>query len=79
MCVDYTDLNMDCLQDPFSLPRIHQTVDSTFGYDLLSFLDCYTKFHQIMLKRGPNQDFVLTPFRVYCYTTMPFGMKNMGN
>ena len=40
MCVDYTDLNKHCPKDPFGLPRIDEVVDSTAGYELLSFLDC---------------------------------------
>jgi hypothetical protein len=57
MCVDYTDLNKACKKDPFGLPQIDQVVDSTAGCNLLSFLDCYSGYHQIPLKkRRPNQD-----------------------
>ena len=50
MCVDYTDLNKHCPKDPFGLPRIDKVVDSTAGCELLSFLDCYSGYHQISLK-----------------------------
>ena len=50
MCVDYTDLNKHYPKDPFGLPRIDEVVDSTAGYELLSFLDCYSGYHQISLK-----------------------------
>ena len=50
MCVDYTDLNKHCPKDPFGLPRIDQVIDSTAGCVLLSFLDCYSGYHQIALK-----------------------------
>ena len=49
MCVDYTDLNKHCPKDPFGLPRIDEVVDSTAGCELLSFLDCYSGYHQISL------------------------------
>ena len=39
MCVDFTNLNKACPQDPFLLPRIDQIVDSTTECDLLCFLD----------------------------------------
>ena len=42
MCVDYIDLNKHCPKDPFGLPRIDKVVDSTTGYELFSFLDCYS-------------------------------------
>ena len=45
MCVDYTDLNKHCPKDPFGLSRIDEVVDSTAGYELLSFLDCYSSYH----------------------------------
>jgi hypothetical protein len=50
MCVDYTNLNKAYKKYPFGLPRIDQVVDSTCGCSLLSFLDCYSGYHQIPLK-----------------------------
>ena len=50
MCVDYTNLNKHCPKDPFDLSRIDEVVDSTATYKLLSFLDCYSGYHQISLK-----------------------------
>jgi hypothetical protein len=44
-CVDYTDLNKHFPKDPFELPRIDQIIDSTAGFALLSFLDCYSGYH----------------------------------
>jgi hypothetical protein len=49
-CVDYTDLNKHCPKDPFGLPQIDQVIDSMAGYDLLCFLDCYSRYHQIAIK-----------------------------
>jgi hypothetical protein len=51
ICVDYTDLNMACKKDPFGLPRIDQIVDSIASCSLLSFLDCYYGYHQILKDR----------------------------
>ena len=53
MCVDYTDLNKHCPKDPFGLPRIDQVIDSTAGCVLLSFLDCYSGYHQIKMALSP--------------------------
>ena len=50
MCFDYIDLKKHCPKDPFGLSRIDEVVDSTAGYELLSFLDCYSGCHQISLK-----------------------------
>jgi hypothetical protein len=79
MCVDYTDLNKACKKDPFGLPRINQVVDSTAGCNLLSFLDCYSSYHQIALKvEDQIKTSSITPFGAFCYTTMPFGLKSAG-
>jgi hypothetical protein len=79
MCVDYTSLNKACPKHPFPLPRIDQIVDSTSGYEALSFLDAYSGYHQIAMKESDQlaTSFV-TSFRIYCYVTMPFGLKNVG-
>jgi hypothetical protein len=51
MCADYTDLNKPCPKDSFGLPRIDQVVDSTVGCSMLSFLDCYSRYHHISLAK----------------------------
>jgi hypothetical protein len=77
MCVDYTDLNKHCLKDPFGLPRIDQIIDSTAGSALLSFLDCYSGYHQIALREEDQSKIsFITPFGAYCSKTMSFGLKN---
>ena len=79
MCVDYTGFNKACLKDHFPLPRIDQIVDSSTGCEILSFLDTYLGYHQIMMKES-NQltTSFTTPYGSYCYITMPFGLKNAG-
>ena len=49
MCVDFTNLNKACPQDPFPLPRIDQIVDSTAECDLLCFLDAFSGYRQIKM------------------------------
>nr|AAX96464.1 retrotransposon protein, putative, unclassified [Oryza sativa Japonica Group]ABA92565.1 retrotransposon protein, putative, unclassified [Oryza sativa Japonica Group] len=79
MCIDYTDLNKACPKDPYPLPRIDQIVDSTVGCDLLCFLDAYSGYHQIRMAREDEEKTAfITPIGTYCYTTMPFGLKNAG-
>jgi hypothetical protein len=48
-CVDYTGLNKACPKDLFPLPRIDQVVNSTVGCETLSFLDVYSRYHQIVM------------------------------
>jgi hypothetical protein len=77
MCVNYTDFNKHCPKDHFGLLRIDQVIDSIAGCDLLSFLDCYSGYHQISIKEKDQEKTVfITLFDAYCYTTMSFGLKN---
>jgi hypothetical protein len=79
MCVDYTDLNKHCPKDPFELPRMDHVVDSTAGCSMLSFLDCYSRYHHISLaKEDEEKTAFITLFGAFCYTSMSFGLKNMG-
>jgi hypothetical protein len=79
MCVDYTGLSKHCPKDPFELPQIDQIIDSMAGSALLSFLDCYSGYHQITLKEeDQSKTSFITPFGAYCYKTMSFGLKNTG-
>jgi hypothetical protein len=79
MCVDYTGLNKACLKVPYHLPRIDQIVDSTAGCETLSFLDAYSGYHQIKMKESDRlATSFITPFGMYCYITMPFGLRNAG-
>jgi hypothetical protein len=79
MCVDYTSLNKSCPKVPFPLPRIDQIVDSTAGCETLSFLNAYSGYHQIKMKESDQlATSFITPFDMYCYVTMPFGLKNAG-
>src|SRR5690242_404181 len=79
MCVDYTGLNKACPKVPYPLPRIDQIVDSTAGCETLSFLDAYSGYHQIRMKESDQlATSFITHFGMYCYITMPFGLRNEG-
>jgi hypothetical protein len=79
MCVDYTGLNKAYPKVPYPLPRIDQIVVSTAWCETLSFLDAYSRYHQIKMKESDQlATSFITPFGMYCYITMPFGLRNAG-
>jgi ribonuclease HI len=79
VCVDYTSLNKHWPKDPFPLPRIDQIIDSTAGCARLSFLDAYSGYNHIKLKKEDEEKIaIITPYGVFCYQVMPFGLKNAG-
>jgi hypothetical protein len=79
MCINYTSLNKACLKDEYPLPHICQIVESTMTYELLSFLDAYSGYHQISLAIDDEEkaSFIML-FRIFCYTKMAFALKNGG-
>lgn len=49
ICIYFTDLNNSCLKDPFMLPRIDKFVDATAGNQLMSFMDAFSGYNQILM------------------------------
>uniref|UniRef100_A0A2N9IMK3 Uncharacterized protein n=1 Tax=Fagus sylvatica TaxID=28930 RepID=A0A2N9IMK3_FAGSY len=79
MCVDFTDLNKACPKDSFPLPRIDQLVDSTAGHRLLTFMDAFSGYNQIMMDESDQEKTsFITSKGLFCYRVMPFGLKNAG-
>ena len=77
MCVDFTDLSKAYPKDSFPLPRIDQLVDSTTRHKLLSFMDAFSGYNQILLDEDDQEktSFV-TSQGLYYYKVMSFGLKN---
>jgi hypothetical protein len=79
MRIDYTSLNKACPKDEYPLLQICQIINSTALCELLSFLDAYSGYHQISLAIDDEEKIVfITPFGIFCYTKMAFGLKNGG-
>ena len=79
VCVDYKDLNDTCPKDSFRLPRIDQIVDASVGHGMLSFLDAFSGYHQILMHcPDTEKTSFITPHGLYCYNVMPLGLKNVG-
>ena len=77
ICVDFTDLNKVYPKDSFPLSRIDQLVDSTARHKLLSFMDAFSRYNQIVIDEDDQEkaSFV-TNEGLYCYKVMSFGRKN---
>ncbi|KAF8081582.1 hypothetical protein N665_0877s0001 [Sinapis alba] len=79
VCIDFTDLNKACPEDSFPLPHIDHMVESTSGNELLSFMDAFSGYNQIMMHPDdPEKTSFITDRGTYCYRVMPFGLKNAG-
>nr|GEX87890.1 reverse transcriptase domain-containing protein [Tanacetum cinerariifolium] len=70
-----SDMTGDC----YPLPQIDWKVESLCGYPFKCFLDAYKGYHQIQLAVADEEKTAFhTGQGVYCYTKMPFGLKNAG-
>ncbi|GJV91415.1 reverse transcriptase domain-containing protein [Tanacetum coccineum] len=79
MCVDFKDLNKACPKDGYPLPKIDWKVESLCGYPFKCFLDAYKGYHQIkMAKEDEEKTTFNTSQGIFCYSKMPFGLKNAG-
>ncbi|GJT49457.1 reverse transcriptase domain-containing protein [Tanacetum coccineum] len=79
MCVDFKDLNKTCPHDGYPLPEIDWKVESLCGYPFKCFLDAYKGYHQIkMAEEDEEKTAFITSQGIFCYTKMPFGLKNAG-
>lgn len=79
MCVDYRDLNKACPTDDFPLPHIDTLVDNAASSAMYSFMDGFSGYNQIMMAVVDKlKTSFTTEWGIYCYTVMPFGLKNAG-
>ena len=79
VCIDFTDLNKACPKDSFPLPHIDRLVESTAGNELLTFMDAFLGYNQIMMNpEDQEKTSFITDRGIYCYKVMRFGLKNAG-
>ncbi|XP_013627017.1 PREDICTED: uncharacterized protein LOC106333073 [Brassica oleracea var. oleracea] len=77
ICVDFTDLNKACPKDSYPLPNIDRLVESTTRDEMLTFMDAFSGYNQIMMHPDDREKTAfITDRGTYCYKVMPFGLKN---
>lgn len=65
--------------DSYSLPCIDKLVDNTSGFKVLSFMDAYSSYNQILMHPTDQDKTAFITDRInFCYKVMPFGLKNAG-
>jgi len=76
ICIDYCDLNAACPKDEFPLPI---TDIITCDFERISFMDGFSGYNQSkMYPEDERHTSFRTPLGIYCYTVMPFELKNAG-
>ncbi|GJX71925.1 reverse transcriptase domain-containing protein [Tanacetum coccineum] len=65
--------------DGYPLPEIDWKVESLCGYPFKCFLDAYKGYHQIKMAEEDEEKIAfITSQGIFCYTKMPFDLKNAG-
>ncbi|KAL6313268.1 hypothetical protein AAG906_016077 [Vitis piasezkii] len=77
VCVDFRDLNKANPKDDFLLPHINMLVDSTTGHSILSFMDGFSEYIQILMApEDMEKTSFITEWGTYYYQVMSFRLKN---
>ncbi|KAL2102439.1 hypothetical protein ACEWY4_001607 [Coilia grayii] len=77
MCVDYRLLNSKTRKDSFPLPRIEESLDALAGAQWFSTLDLASGYNQVpVLERDKPKTAFCTPFGLFEWNRMPFGLCN---
>ncbi|XP_071727840.1 uncharacterized protein [Rutidosis leptorrhynchoides] len=79
LCIDSNAINKACPKDNYPLPEIDWKVKSLAGFRFKCFMDAYKGYHQIQMAEEDEEKTAFhTDQGIYCYTKMPFGLKNAG-
>ena len=79
VCTDFRDLNRACPKDNFPTPFIDQLIDACAGHEVLSFMDGFSGYNQIQIRKEDQYKTAFTtPWGTFAYRVMPFGLKNAG-
>ncbi|XP_067309059.1 uncharacterized protein [Pseudorasbora parva] len=77
LCVDYRQLNAKTRKDAYPLPRIEESLDALTGAKWFSTLDLASGYNQVpVVERDKEKTAFCTPFGLFEYNRMPFGLCN---
>ena len=77
MCTDYRQVNSKTIKDSYPLPRLDDIIDSIGEAKFVTKIDLLKGYYQIELTdKAKVISAFITPFGLFQYKVMPFGMTN---
>jgi transposase InsO family protein len=79
LCVDFRNLNQLSLKDNYPLPNMEHLLQRVTGAGMMSMLDGFSGYNQVLLKREDQlKTTFTTPWGTFMYLRMSFGLMNAG-
>jgi hypothetical protein len=76
LCVDYRKLNTVSKSDSYPMPRVDELIDRLGGTEYISTIDLTKGYWQVpMAKCSRDKTAFATPFGLYQFRVMPFGLS----
>jgi hypothetical protein len=79
LCVDFGNLNQLSLKDNYPLPNMEHLLQRVTGAKMMSMLDGFSRYNQVLLKREDQLKTTFTmPWGTFMYLRMSVGLMNAG-
>lgn len=79
LCVDFRNLNKCSRKDNYPLPNIEHLLQKVPGARVMSFLDGFSGYNQIVVHpEDQKKTTFTTPWGTFMYSKMSFGLMNVG-
>lgn len=77
LCVYFRNLNVSSLKENYPLPNIEAMLQRVIGCELMSMMDGFSGYNQLMVKDSEQfKTAFTTPLGTYVYVRMSFGITN---